>query len=154
MYFMDNLARNMYCEFSRNSNSVLIKSSGEISVELHLAVQKIWPNTNFVFPSLNLLKLQGWERQLYLSRELKLQNLSAGIQRQHSGSEAAVPNILGVGAMPFSSTIPAPLLLPSYAASINGICPSSSWQEEKYSWKTREGIGTKRGGRDRFLEDL
>lgn len=102
MYFMDNLASSMHCEFSRNSNSVSIKSSGEISVELHLAVQKIWPNTNFIFPSLNQLKLQGWKRQQDLSRELKLQDLIAGMQRQHCGSEAVVPNILGVGAMPLS----------------------------------------------------
>lgn len=39
---------------------------------------------------------------------------------------------------------------PAMQHPFSGICPSSSWWEEKYSWKTREGIGTKRGGRDRF----
>jgi len=74
MYFMDNLASSMRCVFSRNSNPVLNKSSEEISVELHRAVQKGQPNSSFLFPGLNQLKPQGLHRhkgQQYLSRELK-----------------------------------------------------------------------------------
>lgn len=41
MYLMDNLASSMRCVFSRNSNTVLNKSSEELSMELHAAVQKL-----------------------------------------------------------------------------------------------------------------
>lgn len=135
---MDNLASDVHCGFLRNSNSVLITSSGEISVELHLAVQKVWPNTNSVFPSLNQLKLQGWKRQQYLSRELKVQNLNAGVQRQRCGCEAAVPNILEVGAMPFSSTIPAPTT-PAQLCSIHLVASVHHHPGKKKSTAGRQG---------------
>lgn len=80
MYFMDNLASSMHCGFSRNFNSVLNKSSEEVSVELHPAVQKVWPNTNFLFPSLNQLKLQGWKRAAVFVQGIESVESIAGIQ--------------------------------------------------------------------------
>lgn len=74
MYLMDNLASSLRCVFSRNSNHVLKKSSEEISVEVHRAVQTVQANASVVFPcpsqwkSLELRRRKG---QQYLSRALK-----------------------------------------------------------------------------------
>lgn len=116
---MDNLASSMHCGFSRNSNSVLNKNSGEISVELHPAVQKVWPNTNFIFPLPKSVEATGvqkaavfvqgietaesncWYPELSILALKQLCQTSWGWERCH-----------------FPKLFQPLLLLPSYAASI------------------------------------
>lgn len=60
-------------------------------------------------------------------------------------------NTLGGGSDSICMNYPSPFTpYPALQHPFSGICPPSSWGGEEYSWKTREGMGMRRGGRDGF----
>lgn len=127
---MDNLASSMHCKFSRNSNSVSIKSSGEISVELPSSSTKDLAKHQFFTSLPKSVEATGVEKAAGFVQGIETAGSnswcpepafwlwSSCAKHPGGGSDAIVLNY----SSPHYS-------YPAMQHPFSGICPSSSWQE-------------------------